>query len=319
MTLTKCTICTNPTTTKCSKCKSATYCSPQCQKLDFPLHKIICSKLVEFIGSNPRPADEYLSTHKLGILFPEESTSPELILHRNIIHPEDMDAPYCKTYGDVTVADLRFALDFLGHDAKLYEPEKENRFFIRDEKNWIRGVKISCDGDMKVLGKKRFRDVMVSSYHEIGIPPHAVSNISKHMGMTIWVYKCPKQKKVVQVSNADLLIGAFKNGNATVLMMNANPEDEVSWGSVESSQWDREMTPTVLVVREDLKPINAKQIETLSQYCKEVLRQTMHSSSSVITNYMKSSRFEKFFELFKNEKIAKGDKNWENASPPPRG
>ncbi|PVH86306.1 hypothetical protein DL98DRAFT_526836 [Cadophora sp. DSE1049] len=77
MTLNKCTICDKETANKCAKSKSAVYCSQECQKLDFPLHKLLCTKITTFLENNPRPADEDLSTHKLGLLFPVDAKNPE--------------------------------------------------------------------------------------------------------------------------------------------------------------------------------------------------------------------------------------------------
>ncbi|GAA6015413.1 hypothetical protein JCM11491_000420 [Sporobolomyces phaffii] len=39
-----CYCCGKETTTRCSKCKDAIFCSTECQKLLFPVHKYICSK-----------------------------------------------------------------------------------------------------------------------------------------------------------------------------------------------------------------------------------------------------------------------------------
>lgn len=64
----KCTICNTSGAKLCSSCHSAAYCSPACQKKDWPLHKTICKTL----KSTERPSD----WHKLALLFPAESTSP---------------------------------------------------------------------------------------------------------------------------------------------------------------------------------------------------------------------------------------------------
>ncbi|ESZ96954.1 hypothetical protein SBOR_2636 [Sclerotinia borealis F-4128] len=66
-----CTICNLPAK-DCARCRSAAYCSPTCQNLDWPLHKTLCKK---FTATPPRPS----LAHKLGILFPPDSTSPKLV------------------------------------------------------------------------------------------------------------------------------------------------------------------------------------------------------------------------------------------------
>jgi hypothetical protein len=57
MDLGKCTICRKSTKNKCSRCKSAAYCSRRCQKLDLPLHKLLCSKYQDFLKTRPDPTD----------------------------------------------------------------------------------------------------------------------------------------------------------------------------------------------------------------------------------------------------------------------
>ncbi len=40
-----CVICSNHTASKCGKCKAVFYCSKECQKSDWNLHKVFCSTL----------------------------------------------------------------------------------------------------------------------------------------------------------------------------------------------------------------------------------------------------------------------------------
>ncbi|KAE8441731.1 hypothetical protein EG329_004517 [Mollisiaceae sp. DMI_Dod_QoI] len=84
MTSEKCCICSKATENKCAVCKSAHYCSADCQKKDWPLHKLLCNKFVSFVEAGPTvdtEGDDYAvsSKYKLAILFPEKSNSPELI------------------------------------------------------------------------------------------------------------------------------------------------------------------------------------------------------------------------------------------------
>ncbi|CAG8949137.1 hypothetical protein HYFRA_00004759 [Hymenoscyphus fraxineus] len=64
----KCTICNSSGAKLCSSCRSASYCSPVCQKKDWPLHKTLCKSL----KSAQRPSD----CHRLAILFPSDSKLP---------------------------------------------------------------------------------------------------------------------------------------------------------------------------------------------------------------------------------------------------
>lgn len=63
---------------------------------------MLCRKIVEFLQTKPRPADEYLSTHKLALRFPALSTSLELVWIRYSIYFDDAGSWYtsvaCKPY-----------------------------------------------------------------------------------------------------------------------------------------------------------------------------------------------------------------------------
>jgi hypothetical protein len=72
MALYNCTICNTSSAKACAACRSAAYCSPECQQTDWPLHKTICSG---FTVLPLRPSPLY----KLGFLFPVTSKVPELI------------------------------------------------------------------------------------------------------------------------------------------------------------------------------------------------------------------------------------------------
>jgi len=68
-----CAICNGSANTKlCASCHSIPYCSRECQKADWPLHKTICKGLTTL---PPRPSP----SHKLAILFPVDSKEPQLI------------------------------------------------------------------------------------------------------------------------------------------------------------------------------------------------------------------------------------------------
>jgi hypothetical protein len=67
-----CIICNVSNNKFCSSCHLISYCSLECQKLDWPLHKTIC-KTFTALPSQPSPS------HKLAILFPVDSKDPQLI------------------------------------------------------------------------------------------------------------------------------------------------------------------------------------------------------------------------------------------------
>lgn len=79
-----CTICNGSNAKVCSSCHSISYCSPECQKLDWTLHKTIC-KTFTTLDSRPSPS------HRLAILFPVDSKYPQLIWIECERHVDDDD------------------------------------------------------------------------------------------------------------------------------------------------------------------------------------------------------------------------------------
>lgn len=67
-----CTICNGSNAKLCSLCHSISYCSRECQKADWPLHRTICKT---FTTLPPRPSP----SHKRAILFPVDSKDPQII------------------------------------------------------------------------------------------------------------------------------------------------------------------------------------------------------------------------------------------------
>lgn len=67
-----CIVCNASNAKFCSLCHLISYCSPEYQKPDWPLHKTICKT---FTALPPRPSP----SHKLVILFPVDSKDPELL------------------------------------------------------------------------------------------------------------------------------------------------------------------------------------------------------------------------------------------------
>lgn len=66
---TTCTICSKPDSQLCGKCRSAAYCSVECQQTDWAIHKLLCT---QFSVSADRPGLNF----KRAILFPEEGPNP---------------------------------------------------------------------------------------------------------------------------------------------------------------------------------------------------------------------------------------------------
>lgn len=68
-----CTMCDNVGTMVCSGCKSIHYCSKACQKIDWPIHKIICKDYTTFITTRPD------QDHHSAIIFHPHEPKPRFL------------------------------------------------------------------------------------------------------------------------------------------------------------------------------------------------------------------------------------------------
>ncbi|KAF3015603.1 hypothetical protein E8E14_009708 [Neopestalotiopsis sp. 37M] len=69
-----CTLCEAPDARICERCKSARYCSVDCQSDDWKVHKLLCKSFSKFDMSE-RPSEDYFRA----IVFPENVSKPELV------------------------------------------------------------------------------------------------------------------------------------------------------------------------------------------------------------------------------------------------
>ena len=91
-----CLICNATDVKSCVSCRSASYCSKECQKIDWPLHKHLC-KIIPTMTTRPSPSS------RLAILFPVDSKSPKLVwVNCPMIHlpddEEEFEAPEVKPF-----------------------------------------------------------------------------------------------------------------------------------------------------------------------------------------------------------------------------
>lgn len=81
-----CTACNKLNARFCSRCKSIRYCSAECQRADWPTHKLLCAAFSNFDASRRPSAD-----HFRAIFFPVDSEKPEIIWLYCQWHDDDED------------------------------------------------------------------------------------------------------------------------------------------------------------------------------------------------------------------------------------
>ncbi|KAF7556363.1 hypothetical protein G7046_g6316 [Stylonectria norvegica] len=67
-----CAMCRKTNATACDRCKSIHYCSKECQREDWPVHKALCRDMA---AMPQRPSKE----HFLALYFPEFELKPQLV------------------------------------------------------------------------------------------------------------------------------------------------------------------------------------------------------------------------------------------------
>ncbi|KAG6989394.1 Ubiquitin carboxyl-terminal hydrolase 19 [Fusarium oxysporum f. sp. conglutinans] len=73
----QCTTCGSSEASRCARCRSAAYCSLECQQTDWRTHRLLCTKFSEQAQDNyaSRPSP----THYLAIFFPMDKKRPSIV------------------------------------------------------------------------------------------------------------------------------------------------------------------------------------------------------------------------------------------------
>ncbi|KAI1269330.1 hypothetical protein F5Y18DRAFT_422285 [Xylariaceae sp. FL1019] len=80
-----CLMCDKAPAALCTQCNSACYCSKECQRADWPIHKILCKTFGGFDMSTRPSKDHYLC-----VLFPEQE-KPKLVWVHCPLEPADSE------------------------------------------------------------------------------------------------------------------------------------------------------------------------------------------------------------------------------------
>jgi hypothetical protein len=231
-----------------------------------------------------------------------------------------------KAYRDTTLNDLRFALDNISKELNIFEDDTPNPFVIRNEKNWIKAVKVSCEDDVKFLDKAKYREVEITKYHPIFFQHDDISTVSQHIGWTLLAKKCPispeRESKIGQDRSFDPLC----NVEALHTLTNTKPTAPVGrFGRVHYPKWDNAQDPTVLFARQDRKDATKYQVEALSRYCSAVAFGKMlepefgwgaKERKVIAKRFLSAEAFDGFFAGFADMKREMDVEGWDEAESP---
>lgn len=237
-----------------------------------------------------------------------------------------------RTCHNITLADLRHAYEFLSRDNKVFESDQRNPYYLRAKGEWSRAVKISCSGDMKFMGKKKYRMVDIHSSHPIHHQPaegaHKIP-VSWEMGFPLLVQKMNIDPNWLH--ETEKVDDPYRSNNLEMQFLNVNisPHDKGFWFTLRHERWALKQHPTILVARQDKSELTTQHIESLalflgvhvalSPYCHDDYDKFGKAGIEQITfNLLHSCQYELFFSELKAERVEGGDESWTNAAPLPR-
>lgn len=232
-------------------------------------------------------------------------------------------------YRDVTLADLRYGLNWLTRESGSFESEEKNPYILHAPQNWSKAVKISSSLDLLELGKKKYRDVLVRADHVVFENPVGVSEAARCLGFPLlattyepsfwWTSKEDKEKHDNQPENEEVSFLIMNGDFGTKLKREQNSKE---------AKWEKKVVSTTLVARQDKKDLTAHQVEAIICFTKEALnaklvnqdiRLSTKEKENAFKEYMASNKFNTFFEKLKKQKIAEGVDSWKNEVLPPPG
>ncbi|KAF2968379.1 hypothetical protein GQX73_g5216 [Xylaria multiplex] len=180
-----------------------------------------------------------------------------------------------KNCRDIDLHDFRHAADyFRSYKGHLSSPS----YLVTNTR--IKGVRINCNGDQKVLNKPHFEEIEVSLM-DIMFGDRDTSDIAKLIGLPILTKRCSPDPS--WANQGDMV---YENTDAMYLHLCCDPNAEIDpnlgvlgWGCA-STQWQRRVG-SIIVVRQDKKPLSRWHVEALCRYCRyEAWAYMTHSRGS---------------------------------------
>ncbi|KAK8123045.1 hypothetical protein PG984_011715 [Apiospora sp. TS-2023a] len=180
-----------------------------------------------------------------------------------------MDQTHCR---DLDMNDFRHITDFFlsyGNEPLLTSPKHSSP---------VKGVMINCLGDQTMFNKPQFEAIDVSQSDPI-FSDGERSDIAQRIGLPILTRRCPRNPDWSRGEKEGLFKGSSPANNqaATFLHQCCDPADDsdltsgsLGWGWVHMS-WQHG-AGSVLVVRQDKKPLWPLHAEALSKYCQFEIR-----------------------------------------------
>lgn len=229
-----------------------------------------------------------------------------------------LDIEGCK---DVTPADLRCAADYF----TAYRAD-ERETGSRSQGYCVEGVKISCVGDKVIHGDRGFSTLRVPMDHPM-FGTQTPIPISKLIEMPLLAHQLRPDTAWKDTHSCAGYFGGktpYENVAATFLHMESDPENDI-WGWA-PMRWQNDVG-SVLVVRQDLKPLVPEHIDALCDYCQSTLQPKFEialeggRSKEHVMRFITKAKFGEHFELYRKKMMdscgsEQEKEGWKNAPSP---
>lgn len=212
-----------------------------------------------------------------------------------------------------------------------------------DGEKTIKGVEIRCKADKEFLNLDKFTTVELPSIHPIFHPdiswmptnPRPI-DISVHVDLPLLIRKVipdPQWRGLPRIFGVPIM--PYENKKAVYLNLITDTLS-TKFGFVDRDEWDQEVG-RVLVVRKDRKDIAVHLVEAMVYFSRDVihplilkhrrvteespptqlsLEELSQGRTQLVQSQICRTKFEEFFQRFKQGKVDDGDTSWaEDVSP----
>ncbi|KAI1828279.1 hypothetical protein F4861DRAFT_174509 [Xylaria intraflava] len=221
-------------------------------------------------GSGPNKSIAAIAATTPGHHFRHDWRGPIIAYGR--VGP-DLNSPRCR---DIDLNDFRHVADYfvsygsdLASSTPLFPPGNHEK---------IKGVVINCLGDQKMFNKPHFEEIELPETDTI-FKQYCTSDIAYRIGLPVLTKRCFPHPNWANVKDPELFghKSPFDNQDATFLHLCCDPKAKpdlsrgtFGWGRTDL-QWHNRVG-SIIVVRQDGKPILPSHVEALCKYCRYDIR-----------------------------------------------
>ncbi|KAF8859764.1 hypothetical protein BDZ45DRAFT_782061 [Acephala macrosclerotiorum] len=163
--------------------------------------------------------------------------------------------------------------------------------------NGVKGVLISCFGDMNASNQAEFREVSLSYKDSVFMGGARISSVSRHMGL---ILRLPKTRegsstwwkmKSASKDNDGIPLNPFDSSENTepwLMLVNAGSRvDSDTWGHIEFQTWDNGPVGSVVVAGQDKKPLAPRHVEVFESFCRNIITPAIPAQGEKWENFWK--------------------------------